>query len=102
MDMLHVDLWSRGHNVAVDAGSFSYADDEWVRYFDATSTHNTITVDDEQQMILFRRFKHLYPTKAHLVDFDVTHVSGEHFAYERISPGCVHRRSVSLEASSVV
>ena len=25
-DMLHVDVWWRGHNVAIDAGTFSYAD----------------------------------------------------------------------------
>lgn len=103
MDMLHVDIWWRGQNVAVDAGTFMYdVDEPWLRYFDGTSSHNTITIDDEDQMILFRRFKHLYPTRALLDAFHSSRASGEHFGYERLPGSCVHRRTVELNEERVV
>ena len=45
MDMLHIDLWWRGQNLLADAGTFSYANEAWHRYFQGTESHNTVMVD---------------------------------------------------------
>ena len=100
IDMLHTDLWWRGLNVAVDPGTFMYdVDDAWLRYFDGTAGHNTIVIDGEDQMILFRRFKHLYPTHARLTGFGSATMSGEHYGYRRLAGRCVHRRQINLDAN---
>jgi asparagine synthase (glutamine-hydrolysing) len=99
IDMLHVDIWWRGHNVLVDPGSYLYnGPGPWHEHFMGTSSHNTVVVDGRDQMLLFRRFKALYWTKAQLLGFEDTEThavaSGEHYGYERHPGACVHRRSV--------
>jgi hypothetical protein len=50
-DLLHVDLWWRGHNVARDAGTYRYdAPPPWNNAFARTIYHNTVTVDGRDQM----------------------------------------------------
>ncbi|MFN8465845.1 MAG: alginate lyase family protein [Caldilineaceae bacterium] len=56
-DLLHVDIWWRGHNVAVDPGTYSYnAATSWLRSFDGTTAHNTVSVDGLDQMERVGRF----------------------------------------------
>ncbi|MEA9997372.1 heparinase II/III-family protein [Pseudomonas sp. 10B1] len=56
-DALHVDLWRNGICLLCDAGSYSYhSDDEWLRYFPGTISHNTIQFDDRDQMPRLSRF----------------------------------------------
>jgi hypothetical protein len=107
MDMLHVDVFWRGQNVLVDGGSYLYnGAAKWHDHFLRTGSHNTVQVDDAEQMLHFRRFKTLYPTRAQLLDFaeDARSVraSGEHLGFEREAPGVVHRRSVLLLKQSGV
>ncbi|HWO00915.1 MAG TPA: heparinase II/III family protein, partial [Blastocatellia bacterium] len=50
-DQLHVDLWWRGENIAVDAGTFSYsAPAPWDDPFSHTRYHNTVTAGGRDQM----------------------------------------------------
>jgi asparagine synthase (glutamine-hydrolysing) len=70
-DQLHVDLWWRGLNLAIDGGSYLYNDElQYHEYFMGTRSHNTMVVDDEDQMRLHRRFKWLDWTSARLLRFD--------------------------------
>jgi asparagine synthase (glutamine-hydrolysing) len=99
IDMLAVDIWWRGQNVLVDAGSYQYnGPREWHNHFTRTSSHNTVTVDGLDQMVHFRQFKVLYWTEATLLDFkdtpDYALCAGEHHGYERQPGACTHRRSV--------
>jgi asparagine synthase (glutamine-hydrolysing) len=56
-DALHVDLWWRGHNIAVDAGTYSYNEPApWQNPLAATRYHNTVTVDGRDQMQRVSRF----------------------------------------------
>lgn len=56
-DMLHADLWWRGKNIACDAGTFSYNSPEpWNNPLAHTAYHNTVTVDDRDQMDRVGRF----------------------------------------------
>jgi asparagine synthase (glutamine-hydrolysing) len=99
IDMLHLDVWWRGHNVLADAGSYLYnGPEEWHNHFVRTEAHNTVRVDGRDQMVHFRRFKNLYWTKARLVHFedgpDVATAAGEHYGYQRYPGACIHHRSI--------
>lgn len=99
IDMLHVDVWWRRHNVLVDAGSYQYnGPPEWHNHFMETGCHNTVEIDSRDQMLHFRQFKLLYWTKAQLHRFADTGlwavVEGEHFGYRRHAGHPVHQRSV--------
>jgi hypothetical protein len=50
-DQLSVELAGGGHNLAVDPGRYTYADDDdgWRRWFKGTAAHNTVTVDGLDQ-----------------------------------------------------
>ena len=55
--MLHVDVWWRGHNVAIDAGTFSYSEGGAAEQaLTRTAAHNTVTVDGADQMDRYGRF----------------------------------------------
>ncbi len=99
IDMLHLDVWWRGHNVLVDGGSYLYnGPARWHDHFLRTASHNTVAVDGADQMLHARRFKVLYPTEATLTRFDptgpVSVMSGEHAGYRRLPQGVTHRRTV--------
>jgi len=55
-DALHLDLWKDGVNLLRDAGTYSYADPEWMSYFAGTASHNTVQFDDRDQMPRLGRF----------------------------------------------
>jgi len=99
IDMLHLDVWWRGHNVLTDPGSYLYnGPEEWHNHFVRTEAHNTVCVDGRDQMVHFRRFKNLYWTKAELLYFedraDFAIVAGEHYGYQRYPGDCIHHRSI--------
>lgn len=56
-DNLHIDIWYKGENVLVDAGSYKYnADAETIRYFGGTRSHNTVMLGGNDQMLKGGRF----------------------------------------------
>lgn len=107
-DQLHVDIWWKGLNVAQDGGSYLYNDE--LRYhhcFMTTGSHNTVTVDGKDQMLLYRRFKWLNRVKALqkgvVISGGVSGVAGEHYGYCRLPGKVMHRRYLfSLENSIYV
>jgi asparagine synthase (glutamine-hydrolysing) len=97
--MLHLDVWWRGVNVLVDAGSYLYnGPARWHNHFMRTGSHNTVALDGRDQMVHFRQFKVLYWTKATLLRFedhaDWAICEGEHYGYQRHPGRAVHRRGV--------
>lgn len=98
-DELHVDYWWHGVNVAVDGGSGFYnTTRECHSYFMNTLSHNTVTVDGQSQMLLWRRFTWLHRTHAALLQFGDQLAEGEHFAYATLPGRVLHRRRLSLDA----
>jgi len=97
IDMLHLDVWWRGHNVLADPGSYRYnGEPRWHNHFFRTASHNTVTVGGRDQMLHYRQFKTLYPTQARWLGGESGEGwslgEGEHYGY---SPwGRVHRRAV--------
>jgi hypothetical protein len=99
IDMLHLDVHWRGQNVLLDAGTYLYnGPAEWHRHFTGGASHNTVTLDGNDQMVHHRRFKVLYLTRARLLRFQDGGtwclVEGEHDGFRRRPGGCIHRRSV--------
>lgn len=61
-DLLHMDVWYKGENVLIDGGSYMYnTDEDIVRYFAGTESHNTIMIGDYDQMEKGARFMWFYP-----------------------------------------
>ncbi len=51
-DNLHLDVWYKGENILPDAGSYKYNTDAGtIRYFSGTQSHNTVMLDDKDQML---------------------------------------------------
>jgi asparagine synthase (glutamine-hydrolysing) len=100
-DLLHVDLWWRGRNIACDAGTFSYnSPDPWNNPLAHTAYHNTVTVDDRDQMDRIARFLWLPWLKGKVHGCKRTsagHLAyweGSHDGYARLTPPVDHRRGV--------
>ena len=67
-DQLHLDLWWRGQNVALDPGTYLYnAAPPWDNALAGSDVHNTLTVDGQDQMLRAGRFLYLDWAQAQVV-----------------------------------
>jgi len=100
-DFLHVDLWWRGVNLALDPGTFSYHQAApWDNALGRTSVHNTVTVAGQDQMEQVSRFLWLpwmsgWVATARRSDLgDLALWEAEHDGYTRLVKGAVHGRAL--------
>jgi len=100
-DMLHLDLWYEGQNILRDTGTFQYnCPPPWNHYFKSTAAHNTVEVDDQDQMEKGPRFLWFRWTKSKvrhnekLSQLDGNYWEGEHYGYQHGKNPIVHRRAV--------
>ena len=100
-DLLHVDLWWRGQNVALDPGTFSYnAPPPWDNALARTACHNTVEVDGKSQMDLVGRFLWVPWARGRVRRREASaggrlaYWEGEHDGYARLADPAVHRRGV--------
>jgi asparagine synthase (glutamine-hydrolysing) len=100
-DMLHLDLWWRGVNVACDPGSYLYyAAPPMDNSLAGTAVHNTVVVDGQDQMARGPRFMWFEWTRAETLVFkrsqhgDLERFEGQHYGYTRLDPPVTHRRGV--------
>jgi asparagine synthase (glutamine-hydrolysing) len=96
-DQLHLDLWWRGLNIALDSGTFLYnAASPWDGAFLSTAAHNSVMVDGQDQMRRFSRFLWIDWARGsklqHTIDGEWESWSGEHNGYKRL--GVSHRRTI--------
>lgn len=104
-DMLHVDIWWRGQNIALDPGTYSYnAPPPWSNPFSNTSVHNVVTVDGRDQMERVGRFLWLPWIKGTASKCQrstrklLAYWEGEHDGYQRLpQPVRVRRGILQLE-----
>lgn len=101
-DQLHVDLWWRGENIVLDAGTFRYtAPAPWDNALSHTFVHNTIEINGQNQMTRAGRFLWLDWAQAETVatDSDPTKtIVARHSGYERI--GVTHQRTLNWDGSN--
>jgi hypothetical protein len=100
-DMLHVDLWWRGQNIAIDAGTYSYnAPEPWNNPLACTAYHNTVTVDGLDQMERVGKFVWLPWLQGKVrwngqsEDHRLMYWEGEHDGYRRLSSPVAYRRGI--------
>jgi asparagine synthase (glutamine-hydrolysing) len=100
-DALHVDVWWRGQNMALDAGTYSYnAPAPWDKALERTECHNTVVVDGQDQMERAGRFLWLPWLHARRrcqlrsQGGTLAYWEGEHDGYRRLRPAVRHRRAV--------
>lgn len=100
-DLLHVDIWWRGQNIAIDPGTYSYnAPEPWNNSFARTMFHNTVTVDGLDQMERASRFLWLPWIRGRSIGRQTSpnrHVStweGTHDGFERLRDPVGYRRAI--------
>lgn len=92
-DQLHVDLWYQGHNVTLDPGTFQYnASPPWDNGLAQTLVHNTITINEKDQMLRGGRFLWLDLAQAKIIERNENMICAEHYGYRKIN--AVHRRTL--------
>src|SRR5690606_28411476 len=101
-DNLHLDVWYKGENLLFDGGSYKYnTDAKTLKYFMGTESHNTVMLDDHDQMLKGSRFiwynwsqSLSASTLDNENDFTFT---GEISAFTFLSPKISHKRFIRKE-----
>ncbi len=98
-DNLHMDIWYKGENILLDAGSYKYnTDAATIRYFSGTAAHNTVMLGDNDQMLKGGHFIWYHWTQckaATLSENDTAYFfDGAINAFSYIKEGIVHKRTI--------
>ncbi len=94
-DQLHLDLWWQGENIVLDPGTYLYnAEAPWDNPLAATEFHNTVAVNEQDQMTRTSRFMYLDWSRGRVVEKSDSRLVVEHGGYRK--QGITHRRSVSF------
>lgn len=98
-DNMHMDVWYKGENVLLDAGSYKYnTTPELTKYFVGTASHNTVMLDENDQMLKGGRFIwYFWPknAEANLVESnDEYEFDGRVTAFGQLGKNIVHHRRV--------
>ena len=106
-DQLHVDLWWKHENIALDPGTFQYnALPPWDNALTTARVHNTLTVDGQDQMLRVSRFLFLDWAQATVLTSEmdtegrVNRITAEHNGYRAL--GIRHQRSLSRSSNGWV
>jgi hypothetical protein len=104
-DQNHLDLWWRGFNIALDPGVYLYnGSPPWNNPLDATSMHNTVTLDQRDQMTKSGQFLWLDWAQAEVLDTSqdergrLTWAVAQHDGYRRFK--LIHRRTAAVEGDA--
>lgn len=104
-DQLHLDLWWRGLNLALDPGTYFYnAPDPWENALAHTLFHNTVSVNGQAQMCRAGRFLWLDWAQAQAAEAqppqagEPARLSAQHDGYRRL--GVIHRRQAAVEGET--
>jgi hypothetical protein len=101
-DMFHLDIWSGGKNIFCDAGSYSYnTDKKFKNNFIGVIGHNTIMINDSNQMAQVLNFGYSNWTKAKCIGFSENYFVGENYAYQKEFE-IVHQRDLKLEDDKII
>lgn len=93
-DQLHVDLWLNGQPLTLDAGTYRYnAAPPWDNRLAFTCVHNTVSVDEQNQMLRGGKFLWLDWAQARVIARSNSSITAEHNGYRRL--GILHRRTLT-------
>jgi hypothetical protein len=92
-DQLHVDLWFKGINVLLDAGTYLYnAQPPWNNALSSSINHNTVCVNGVDPMQKAGRFLWLDWAQAEILESSEDLVRAEQYGYQGL--GITHRREL--------
>ena len=98
-DQLHIDLWFKGYNVLLDAGTYLYnAKAPWTNALASTIVHNTVCVNGRDQMLKAGRFLWLDWAQARILESSDNHVLAEHDGYRKL--GITHQRELQKKSDN--
>lgn len=100
-DNLHIDIWYKGKNILIDAGSYKYNTDALnLKYFMGTASHNTIMLGNYDQMLKGARFIWYNWTKALSVEISENDqfyfFKGEISAFQELSENITVVREIKI------
>jgi len=100
-DNLHIDIWHNGENVIRDSGSYKYnTDEENSNYFFGTKSHNTVMIENHNQMLKGGRFIWYYWPKNALVTVNENEdefiFNGAVNVFSFIDKKCKHTRKITI------
>lgn len=94
-DQLHVDLWWKGINVLCDAGTYLYnGTPPWNNGLATSTVHNTVSVDNLDQMTAYSRFLWLDWSRGNVHHHDDSYWEGSHDGYLRLKSPVACRRAI--------
>jgi hypothetical protein len=98
-DNLHIDVWYKGENLLADGGTYKYnAKDDELKYFMGTASHNTVMLNEDDQMLKGERFIWYCWSQAmdvHLEEYaDYYEFRGKVACFRYLSSRIVHERIV--------
>jgi len=98
-DNLHLDIWVNGENILRDAGSYKYnTDEETLKYFFGTTSHNTVMLNGYDQMLKGGRFIWYYWSQAVGASVeehaDYVLFKGTVKVFQQVASGIIHTRTV--------
>lgn len=94
-DHLHLDLWWKGSNICLDPGTYSYnLPAPWDNSFMSASAHNTVTVNNFDQMRRVSKFLYLDWGNSWIENADPGSIRAVTDVWERL--GISHKREVAL------
>lgn len=104
-DNLHIDVWVKGKNILRDSGTYNYnGEDDLVRYFMGTGSHNTVTVQNNSQMLKGSRFIWYFWSQAISAKWVETGTEykfeGEISAFRYMNTNCTHKRVLRKKKDS--
>jgi hypothetical protein len=98
-DNLHLDLWLNGKNFLHDSGSFKYnTSEEFISWFMGTRGHNTVMLDNHNQMLKGPRFVWFNWTQCESIETsesdEAYKFTGEIAAFGYINKKIRHKRTI--------
>lgn len=98
-DNLHLDLWVDDENILGDGGTYKYnTENEYIKYFFGTASHNTVMLGTHDQMQKGGRFIWYYWTKSEQAGWTETdeyyEFTGKINAFGHAGKDIIHKRSV--------
>jgi hypothetical protein len=98
-DNLHLDFWIDGENILTDAGTYKYnTDKDIVNFFVGSKSHNTVIVNNQDQMLKGGRFIWYYWTQSNGATLTETKDSyvfeGKISAFRHINKNIIHSRKI--------
>ena len=97
-DQLHVELWYKGNNITLDPGTYQYnAPSPWDNGLAQTFVHNTLTINEKNQMVRAGRFLWLDWAQAKVLNYQKNKIVAEHNGFKKL--GLIHQRTLTRISS---